>query len=160
MRALSPVLVLSLFSVLHLQGCASPPAAPPGAPASTSVPTVAASVAPAASAAPAPTESSVHRQLMWVVEAMARPPSEGDIAAHFSPTFLSQVPTSTVIGVFKQVVPGAPFTLGAVTAAASDPVNGLSATARSAAGPELSIDIDVDAGGLIRGLRIKPRAAH
>lgn len=160
MRAISPVLVLSLFSLLYLQGCASPPAPPPAAPASAPVPTTAASPAPAASAAPAPTESSVHRQLMWVVEAMARAPNEGDIVAHFSPTFLSQVPTSTVINVFKQVVPGAPFTLGAVTAATSDPVNGLSATARSAAGPQLSIDIDVDAEGLIRELRIKPKAAH
>jgi len=97
---------------------------------------------------------------MWVVDAMAHAPNQGEIAAHFSPLFLSQVPASTVLGVFKQVMPGAPYTLGAVTPAASGLTSGLATTARSAKGPELSIDIDVDADGLIRGLLIKPKAAH
>jgi ORF 12 gene product N-terminal len=149
--------------------CASAPPLPSAPPAATQTSTASATPPSPPSAPPAPPpptlpasppETPAHKQLTWVVDSMAHTPNQGDIVAHFSPTFIANVPPATVVTVFKQVVKGAPFTLATVTPAPDNAANALKATVQSAAGPAFDIDLVVDGSGLLQGLLIKPKSAH
>ncbi len=114
----SSVLRATLVAVLEASslGCvatprsAAQPAAPSPAPIATS---------PAAPAAPplppgVPDTPAGH-QLAWVLASMNSVPSEADIAPHFSPAFLEQVPVAKLVETGGRIAQGAPYVLEKVT---------------------------------------------
>ena len=137
---------------------APPPAAPPAPPARRPVVAVAlAAPAPAALPAGVPDSTAGH-QLVWVLAAIAKAPSEADAATHFTPDFLAKVPAATVVGLFGQISTGAPFTLESVSAATNGLPTELVAVVRATDGSKIRIWLSVDpATGQMGGLLLRPK---
>jgi Beta-lactamase enzyme family/ORF 12 gene product N-terminal len=83
-------------------------------------------------------------QLAWVLTSMNTVPSEADIAQHFSPTFLAQVPIAKVVSTAHQVARGGPYALEKV-----NPLEGsdraLVALVRSRQGQAFNVRLILDA---------------
>lgn len=101
---------LALTLLLPLSACtkAAQSAAPRMATAAQVAPapplTAPAAPSPAAPALPAGVpDSATGRQLVWVLAAIAHPPSAADAAPHFAESFVAQVPLSQVAALFAQL---------------------------------------------------------
>ncbi len=100
---------VSLGWALALLGCgdaAMPAAAPAPAPAPTA-PIVAAALPDAgpveAPLPPGVPDTAAGHQLAWVLGAFAKPPSEMDVAPHFTPDFTSQIPIAQIVALFGKL---------------------------------------------------------
>lgn len=161
MRSLRIVLFpAAAFIGSHLLACgaSSPPPSPlPAAPTVTAMTTASAPPAPPPPA-PLPAgvpDSPAGHQLAWVLDVIAKTPSEVEAANHFAPSFLAQVPAAKLVAVLAQLGQGAPWTLENVT-----PVDATKLTAliRSSQGPRFNVQLVVgdDARNLIQGLLFQP----
>jgi hypothetical protein len=125
---------------------ATPPTPTPSVPFAVTSPASPEAGAPAARVLPAGVpDTPAGRQLAWVLDALAQAPSEGDVAAHFTPKFIAKVPSAKVAALFAEIDARlAPFALDRVELG-SRPER-LEAVVVSAKGARLRIALAVEDG--------------
>ncbi|HEY8040014.1 MAG TPA: serine hydrolase [Polyangiaceae bacterium] len=115
----------------------TPPPSPPPAPQSVAAPT------PEPLPAGVPDSAAGH-QLAWVLGALASAPGEADVASHFAPEALAQLPAAKLVAVFGQLAKGSPYELEKVAPPNDASPELVAAVIRSAQGPRLSVHIGVE----------------
>jgi hypothetical protein len=111
--------------------------------------------------APAPPagipDTPAGRQLAWVLASMNSVPPEADIAPHFSPGFLAEVPLAKLMVVAGQIAQGAPYALEKVMSPVSGSDRALVARVRSSRGQAFNVRLALEPDGdRIGGLLIRP----